>query len=131
MKMMKLKRSLVLTIMLIFLVSSVCMAYPIETPKWEPVGSNAEMSIFYDANTLTHYDGGSFCNVDVLIEFPAQRTALVMNNEYSKGMEVRILSLKEYNIHSGELLRVEENSDPEWHDITPGSTFEAIWNCVV
>jgi len=131
MNLMKMKKTVVLAVVLMFVMSSVCMAFPIESPSWELIGSNEEMSVFFDANSLTHYDGGAFCNVDILIEFPAQKKMMVMNHEYSKGLEVRILSLKEYDTRTGDLLRVEENPNGEWHAITPGSMFEVIWNHVI
>ncbi len=125
------KKTMLLAVLFMFVLTSVCMASLPNGNNLELIGSNDEMSIFYDKSTIRHYDGGAFCNVDIVVEFYGQNKTMVMNNEYSKGMEVRVLSIEEYDTHTGELLHAEEDPNAAWHDITAGSLFEVIWNCVI
>ena len=130
-KMMKMKKSIVLTVLFMFVLSAVCMANPMESGKWELIGSNAEVAVYYDAQTIKHYDGGAFCNVDVMMILPAEGKCLITNSEYSKGMTVKILSFREYSLETGELIGSGDDPNAEEHDIPAGSLFEVIWEHVM
>ena len=88
----KMKKSVALTMLLMFLMTAVCMANPIDPSQWELIGSNEEMAVYYNTQTIKHYDGGAFCNVDVMMVLPAEGKFLITNSEYSKGMTVKILA---------------------------------------
>ena len=128
---MRLKKTLLLTVLLMFVLSAVCMANTADNGEWKLIGSNNEMAVYYNTQTIKHYDGGAFCNVDVMMVLPAEGKCLITNSEYSKGMTVKILSYQEYNLASGELLSSGEDPSAVARDIPAGSVFEAVWECVM
>ena len=124
---MKMKKILALTVLFVFLVSSVCLAYTPDPDRWYWIASDSEVGFFYDKKTIEYYDGGNTCDVWLMHVRPAEGKYVIGHEIYKKNRTRKILSIAIYSIKTDKLLGSIENPYPKYEDIIPGSFGETFY----
>lgn len=127
MKWMKMKKTVALTVLFMFLLSSVCMAFTPDPNRWVWIGSNDEVGVFYDKHTIQYFDDGNICDVWIMTVEPAKGKYTVAHERYKKSRKWTVISFSEHSMKTKKQLDSVNAGDIGYFDIRPESVVESIY----
>ena len=127
MKLMKMKKTVVLTVLFMFLLSSVCMAFTPDPNRWEWIGSNDQVGVFYDKNTIQYFDDGNICDVWIMTVEPSKGTYTIGHERYKINRKWTVISFSEHSMKTKTQLKSAEAVDIGYFDVRPESVGESIY----
>lgn len=126
--MINMKKTLALTLLFLFLLSSVCMAYQPDPSKWGWICSNDEFGVFYDKTTIQHYTGSTDrCDVWIMHVYPAQNQHWIGRCMIYKNRTVKLIQFIKYDDLGHVIDSGDYSSSPPTASIIPDSIGEAIY----
>ncbi len=126
--MMKMKKIVALTVLFMFLLSSVCMAVTPDPDRWVWIDSNNEIGLFYDKKTIKYDDGGDTCDVWIMTIEPAKYEYTLAHKIFNRNREWRLLALATYSMETNEVLQSATGSYYKVYEIPPGSIIEVVYD---
>ena len=120
------KKVIALTVLFMFLLSSVCMAYQPDPHRWVWIYSDDQVGVFYDSKTVEFFNYDS-CDVWVMFVLPNQKMYQITHIIFRNNGTGAILATVDYNEETGEI--IDTKTFPlEYAVIIPGSIAEVVYN---
>lgn len=102
------RKTLALTLLLLFILSSVCMAYQPDPARWGWIYSDDEVGIFYDKTTIRHYTNyyGDYYDMWTMWVYPAQNQHHLRHDMLYKKRTIKLSKRSEKSIIPDSLAEV-------------------------
>lgn len=127
---MRTKKIIALTLLLMLLLSSVCMAFQPDPNRWAWVSSNDRIGVFYDKQTISYYDYGNTCELWVMLVYPDDGVYSISNLSFAKDRTMRPISFIKYDSNTGKLLDARTFANEAPSPIPPDSFAEILYTMI-
>lgn len=125
---MRKRKTIALTLLFLFLLSSVCMAYQPDPARWGWISSDSDVGIFYDKKTVQHYTYYSdYYDVWIMFVYPAKKEYMMHHQIIYKNKTIKIKEVVTYS-YSGYLIDSSDFSSFPADGIVPNSVGEAVYD---
>lgn len=121
------KKVIALTVLFMFLLSSVCMAYQPDPDRWAWIFSDDEVGVFYDKQTIRYSDYGNTCDVWLMMVEPAKKMHSIYHFYYKKNRTYALMDFIDYDSRTGKILDSDKYSYPDYSVIPPGTRAEVAY----